>query len=175
MSELRIELEDGKYTYIRGADCSQKILRYGDFVLDITGDKFFGALVEEIERLKELLEEAYADADEVLRPYVKRLEDQLAESQAREAKLRRVVEFVAAQASRDPALRYNAVVEALAIPADDTALKKAIRQAKREVLLEAANIISLAVGQPGNDWGEGYTAATEDICKGLRRISEELK
>ena len=53
--------------------------------------------------------------------------------------------------------------------------KETIRHAKREVLLDAANIISLAVGQPGNDWGEGYTAATEDICKGLRRISEELK
>jgi hypothetical protein len=84
----------------------------------------------------------------------------------------------------------ESAMEALALPQDNTALKKALRteylramegyyesivQAKREVLLEAANIISQAVGQPGNDWGEGYTAATEDISKGLRRISEGLK
>jgi hypothetical protein len=120
--------------------------------------------------------------------------------QARETKLRDALTKIATNTIHWYASIQDAKA-ALAMPVDDSALKEAlkveyrrgyddgflvgaekgrnfseeIKQAKREVLLEAANIVSQAVGQPGNDWGEGYTAATKDASRGLRRMAEELK
>jgi Arc/MetJ-type ribon-helix-helix transcriptional regulator len=73
-------------------------------------------------KLRELLAEAYADADEVLRPYVKRLEEQLTESQAREAKLRDALTKIA----NNTIHWYSSIQdakEALALPTNDTALQ----------------------------------------------------
>jgi hypothetical protein len=107
------------------------------------------------------------------------LMNELRASQAREAKLREEVkEFMKMCDWPKDCMAREAqrgyVCALLGYELDDTALKEAIKQAKREALMEAANIIPRAVGQPGNDWGEGYTAATKDASKGLRRMAGEL-
>jgi hypothetical protein len=146
---------------------------------------------DEIEELRKRLHEVSLDWQDMRQQltdalhwkenYIEQVEkhnitlDELAGSLAREAELR---EYVNEQANRCAMFGYpeNPPADLLAsIPTDDTALKEAIEQAKKEVLLEAANIISQAVGQPGNDWGEGYTAATKDASRGLHRMAEELK
>lgn len=50
--------------------------------MNLDGFNHVGYAADEIERLREALAEAYADADEVLRPRVARLELELAESKA---------------------------------------------------------------------------------------------
>lgn len=52
---------------------------------------------------------------------------------------------------------------------DDTALKEAIKQAKREALLEAAEAVVNDAQRIGSDWVSGHHADT------LRRMAEELK
>jgi hypothetical protein len=64
---------------------------------------------------------------------------ELAESQAREAKLRKVLELAEVWRTKTLfAMRRDMYEAAIALPADDTALKESIKQAKREALLEAA-------------------------------------
>lgn len=47
MSEIRIELESGKYTYLYNSDTGkQGVLRYGEEWRDLTGDKFVYALAQ---------------------------------------------------------------------------------------------------------------------------------
>jgi Arc/MetJ-type ribon-helix-helix transcriptional regulator len=124
-------------------------------------------------KLRELLAEAYADADEVLRPYVKRLEDQLAESQAREAKLRDYFPdkgvYLAGE-NNDTALKEALKVE-YQRGYDDGFLVGAekgrnfseeIKQAKREALLEAATKCD-----------EDYRYKV--LSKHLRKMAGELK
>ena len=122
------------------------------------------AMAEEIERLRELLAESYADADDVLRPYIRRLEEQLAESQAREARLRDALTRISTNTIHWYASIQNAK-EALAMHTDDTALKEAIKQAKRKALLEAADWL----GTDDNDV-ELMTAADE-----IKSMAEALK
>ncbi len=50
---LKIELDDGKYTYIRHDDGRQEALRYGEPWRDLVGDNLIGALASEIESLSE--------------------------------------------------------------------------------------------------------------------------
>jgi hypothetical protein len=59
--------------------------------------------------------------------------DDLAAAEAREAKLREALEWCS-RGMPD----YQPARQALAMPADDSALKEALKQAKREALLEAA-------------------------------------
>lgn len=48
---MRIELEDGKYTYLLD-EGAQKALRYGEPWRDLCGDKFIYSMACEIERLQ---------------------------------------------------------------------------------------------------------------------------
>jgi hypothetical protein len=82
-------------------------------------------------------------------------------SQAREAKLRELLaQFELWESYDDP---ETPIKDALArIGSDDTALKEAIKQAKREALLEAADFL-FSDGQH-NHWA----------VKELRRMAEEL-
>lgn len=54
---MRIDLYDGKYTYIND-EKGQRALRYGEEWRDLIGDGFIMAMAQEIERLQEELEEA---------------------------------------------------------------------------------------------------------------------
>lgn len=54
-------------------------------------------------------------------------------------------------------------------------IKAMVKQAKREVLLDAADRVSAARSQPGNEWGEGYTTASIDHEAWLRSMAEEIK
>lgn len=77
----KIELMDGKYTYINHKDGRQEALRYGEPWRDLVGDKFVHAMAEEIEsliaklvelqeenaRLREDAERNSAQCDELLR------------------------------------------------------------------------------------------------------------
>ena len=171
-------------------------------------------MMDEIEKLKELLDEAYADADDELRPYIKILEaqlddrnqtikglnewytqeveslkqqlaeceqykkemhfahwkelyqTQLAESQAREAKL---LEFVDVCIDRDEFLTatvLRALNKVRDMATDDTALKEAIRQVKQEVLQEAAELC---------DRFQQRSMNPAECASVIRRMSEELK
>lgn len=90
-------------------------------------------------------------------------EDQLAASQAREERLREVIKYEFGDAQFVP------------VPSDNSALDAAIRKGQREALEKAAEMVSAAKGQPGNDWGEGYTSATKDAVDGLRALAKELE
>lgn len=83
------------------------------------------------------------------------LEQQLAASQAREAKLREALEKIDVHYMALP--QY--ACDALTTPADDTALQESIKQAKRDALLEAADTL-----------GFGKMAEFK-----LRRMAEELE
>lgn len=92
------------------------------------------------------------------------LYQQLKESQAREAKLRSALSEYATDECREG---WTAI-EALALPTDDTALREAIKQAKREALMEAAKWF---------DEMEPYSGTGRDTAaaESLRRMAEELK
>ena len=84
--------------------------------------------------------------------------EELAASQAREAKLREFCNF----AYRDVPMNDYAsekLDEVLALPSDDSALKEAIKQGQREILLKAADTIEHDPGDAG--W--------------LRRMEDEIK
>lgn len=64
--EIRIDLYDGKYTYIREADGSkQRALRYGEEWRSLVGDGFVLAMAQEIGELGERAEKAEKEADEL--------------------------------------------------------------------------------------------------------------
>lgn len=86
---------------------------------------------DEIDRLKDLLAEAYADADDVLRPRVADIEQQLAESQAREKVLLDALGYIAEWNRAFRQTPKEIADNALAQPSDDTALKAALA-AERE-------------------------------------------
>lgn len=116
------------------------------------------------------------------------LEEELAESQAREAKLHQ--ELAGCQA-REEYYRSTlemflmpmpdksttvmdlllavteSALEALALPSEDTALKEVIEQAKRQALLEAAEKLNRLIG------GDGIWQ--HEVEDELRRMAEELK
>jgi hypothetical protein len=75
----------------------------------------------------------YKATDDMLNEYCA----DLAASQAREAKLREAV-ILCKYAAGHPEKVYGITKNALALPTDDTALKEAIKQGKREILLKAA-------------------------------------
>ena len=91
------------------------------------------------------------------------IEGQMRAVLAREAKLRKALEKIANSTIHWYSSIQDAK-EALAIQADDTALQEAIKQAKREVLLEVA------------DWfDDGYEcSAANNVARELRRMAEEL-
>jgi hypothetical protein len=82
-------------------------------------------------------------------------------NQAREAKLRECVEEIVRYAADYEDAPYHKGIAALALPADDTALKEAIKAAKKEALMEAA------------EWF-GDTVKGREVKAELRRMAEEL-
>lgn len=59
--DFRVDLADGKYTYIRYSDGNQKVLRHGtEWGRDITGDGLIAAMGYEIEELREEVEKLRA-------------------------------------------------------------------------------------------------------------------
>jgi len=51
---MRVEIEDGKYTYIF-KDGHSEILRYGEYWRDCVGDKFIYCMASEVESLRQQL------------------------------------------------------------------------------------------------------------------------
>jgi hypothetical protein len=103
---------------------------------------------------------------------------ELAECQAREAKLREAM--VSVLCNHDGVACFEGsdgdrrvIDDALALPTDDTALKEAIKQAKREALLEAAERFE---GTLPYNWvcADGYSNGF-DVAGELRFMAEELK
>ena len=92
----------------------------------------------------------------------------LAESQAREAKLREALDIAMVGGDYLPVERAQ-LERVLTIPADDTALKEAIKQAKREALLEAAEAVIKDAARIGSDWVSAHHADT------LRKMAREIK
>lgn len=74
-SETRIELEDGKYTYVQNGG-EQYALRYGEPWRDLTGDKFTYCLAARIVELEELNKALQAKIDLMLQKYVTRYQEQ---------------------------------------------------------------------------------------------------
>jgi hypothetical protein len=101
---------------------------------------------------------------------------QLAESQAREKVLREEFKFFHAVIDGTDPTRFQRSLgradRALALPHDSTALDSAIKQAKREALLEAAEHFY------NSSWIEmdGKKRISKDfLVKELRRMAEEMK
>lgn len=62
---MRIHLENGKYTYEHD-EHSQRVLRYGEPWRDLCGDKFVGAMADEITRLQDELAAMTEERDRLL-------------------------------------------------------------------------------------------------------------
>ena len=57
-----VQFENGKYTYVRHCDGSASALRYGEHWRDLTGDKFVGALVDELQSVRDTSRDKFAIA-----------------------------------------------------------------------------------------------------------------
>lgn len=69
MADLKIELADGKYTYVLHEDGRQHALRHGEIWRDLVGDKFVYSLAARAEELREL-NEKLVDALTAALPFV---------------------------------------------------------------------------------------------------------
>lgn len=54
---MRVEIEDGKYTYQFHPDGRSEVLRYGEPWRDVVGDKFIYCMAAEIEQLRQRVQE----------------------------------------------------------------------------------------------------------------------
>jgi DNA repair ATPase RecN len=63
MSTIKIQLADGKYTYIRHEDYRQEALRYGEPWRDLVGDNFVWAMADELTAANERIRELEAERD----------------------------------------------------------------------------------------------------------------
>jgi soluble cytochrome b562 len=93
------------------------------------------------------------------------LERQLAECQAREDGLLKLLQYASyelQQYTEGFTVFWGSVDKALAMPFDSTALDEAIKQAKREVLLDAVDLVLFNNGR-------------EPVQDVLRRMVEELE
>jgi hypothetical protein len=93
-------------------------------------------------------------------PYTKVLEDSLAECQAREKVLRDALALSWSEEYVNGIIARSKARDALTLPFDSTALDAMLKQAKREALLEAADIFEILGG-----------ASTSQ----LRRMAKELE
>ena len=108
----------------------------------------------------ESLRQQLAERDVVIKDFAqieRGMEEQLAESQA----LVKVLKIALVFAEELLPCTYNMIKDALALPSDSTALDSAIRQAKREALLEAAT--NFDQYEYGSVWAHR-----------LRRMADEL-
>jgi hypothetical protein len=96
--------------------------------------------------------------------YILSLERRLAECQARKKVLRDALEVSWTEKYVSGYSARKLAEEALTMPSDSTALDEAIRQAKREALLTAADVLSAL-------WGQ----SVDDIVGDLRRMAEGIK
>jgi hypothetical protein len=62
---MRIHLENGKYTYEHDEQ-GQRVLRHGEPWRDLCGDKFVGAMADEITRLRDALTSMTEERDRLL-------------------------------------------------------------------------------------------------------------
>lgn len=74
MSTVKIELDDGKYTYVLHADGRQHALRHGELWRDLVGDKFVYCLAAHAEELREQNEKLDADRAESKRLLLEEME-----------------------------------------------------------------------------------------------------
>ena len=61
---VKIDLDDGKYTYVLHADGRQHALRHGELWRDLVGDKFVYSLAARAEELREQNEKLLAEQAE---------------------------------------------------------------------------------------------------------------
>ncbi len=105
---MRVDIEGGKYTYIN-EDGRSRVLRHGEpWNRDVSGDKFIFCMVAEIESLRQQLAAALAAC--------KRKDDALQNCEGMLDEL------------RDYPITHDAIIEALAIQPDDSALKAWVSQ-----------------------------------------------
>ena len=67
MSAIKIQLADGKYTYIRHEDYRQEALRYGEPWRDLVGDNFVWAMADELTAANERIKVRNTENDLLLR------------------------------------------------------------------------------------------------------------
>jgi hypothetical protein len=138
---------------------------------------------DEIESLRQQLAELEDDEQKAVERCVI-AEQKLAQCQAREKVLRDDMKLASIQyMGCGGNLLPGEIIDAmnsilnhtLVLSSDSTALDQAIRQAKREALLEAINRISRMKGQPPDDWHQGYAGGCIDNEQILRRMAKELE
>ena len=64
---MRVEIEDGKYTYQFHPDGRSEVLRHGEPWRDTVGDKFIYCMASEIEQLRQRVQELTAERNELLK------------------------------------------------------------------------------------------------------------
>ncbi len=128
---------------------------------------------QEIESLRQQLAECQTESANWFRKYMEE-NDALAESQAREKVLRdalNAVELEFYQYTEGFTILWGEIDAALALPSDSTVLDSAIRQAKREALLEAAEAFNCEPSGPVPAYPQYYSTHIMGV---LRRMADEL-
>lgn len=118
----------------------------------------------EIESLRQQLAEVINECGEYAYA-IKVKENQLAECQAREKVLREVLKLSWSEEYVNGIETGKKAEEAIAMPFDSTALDEAIKQAKREALLEASE----------HFFDSGGHSVSVFVARELRRMAGELK
>jgi hypothetical protein len=127
--------------------------------------------IKSLRRQLEVTQLEYKEYREMALESDNELRQQLSECQAREKVLRDELQMVAYD--EEGFCMNPDAAEALAMPYDSTALDEAIKQAKREALLEAASRFD---GSLPFNWvcADGYSNGF-DIAGELNYMAEELK
>jgi hypothetical protein len=155
------------------------VITLTEYEFEIDGQKYFGNPVLEVGRLQKELEKLI-DENNLVKTGFNVVDRQLAESQAREARLREALEFI--KESMSVVDSYECAWKALAFPIDDTALKEAIKQAKQEVIDKYEKDVRIksfkaakreALLEAADKCDEDYRYKV--LSKHLRRMAGELE
>lgn len=118
--------------------------------------------------------DGYLNTNAHLEAKVALLMAQLAESQARELRLRDVFKWIEKNATAPEDTWYLAqATRAIAIPSDDSALREMIEAAKAEERGRVSRLVAAHIPQPSpldSETTQGYYAALKDIAEGIAAL-----
>jgi hypothetical protein len=157
-------LTEGDLLYVRSLEAAVEILRT-ELSKYQASDELLNECCLDLDRVEAERDAATADFNEMRDMAVKEMARWAREagaSQARKAKLREAV-ILCKYAAGHPEKVYGITKNALALPTDDTALKEAIKQGQREILLEAADVLDTFASKRCGHSDE------------IRRMADEIK